>query len=117
MDSFTKMGTFRHPLEESDYRAARNTILRTYELFVRTKVYEDVGEQPSLHLNAGSNNKVEGPSHPILACIDEFVRCTNEHGIKLLRDIPENFNQQPSVRMIFIRILAVADSNCRWKSN
>ena len=111
------MGTFRHPLEESDYHAARNTILRTYELFVRTKIYEDVSEQPSLHFDAGRDNNVESPSHPILACIDEFVRNTNEHGIKLLRDVPEFFDRHSSVRMILIRIPAVTDSNCRRKSN
>jgi hypothetical protein len=117
MDSFTKIGTSRHPIKESDYHAARNTILRTYELFVRTKVYEDVGEQPSLHLDAGSDITMAGSSHPILACIDEFVRNTNEHGIKLLRDIPENCNQHTSVRMILIRKLAVTDNSCRLKSN
>lgn len=117
MDSFTKMGTFRHPPQESDYRAARNMILCTYELFVRTKVYDDVGGQPWLYLDAGGDIKVESPSHSILACIDEFVRSTNEHGIKLLRDIPESFNRHSSVRMSLIRKLAVTDSNCRRKFN
>ena len=102
MDSFTKMGTSRHLIKESEYHAARNTILRTFELFVRTKVYEDVGEQPSLHLDAGSGIKVESSSHPILAYIDEFARSTNEHGITLLRDIPENLNRHSPVRMILI---------------
>ncbi len=117
MDSFTKVATFRDPLKESDYSAARNMILRTYELFVRTKVYDDFGEQPSLHPDAEGDIKVEGPSHPVLACIDEFVRSTNEHGMKLLRDIPENFNQHSSVRMTLTRKLAVTDSNCRRKFN
>ena len=112
-----KMETFRHPPEDSDYHAARNTILRAYELFVRTKVYEDVGKHPSLHFDAGSDDKAESPSHPILAYIDEFVRNTNEHGIKLLQDIPEIFNRHSSVRMIFIRLPTVTDSNCRRKSN
>ena len=115
MDAFTKMATFRDPLKESDYNTARNTILRVYELFVRTKVYDDFGEQLPLRLDTGGAITVESPSHPILACIDEFVRCTNDHGIKLLRDIPENFTQHSSVRTILIRILAVTDSNCRQK--
>lgn len=115
MDSFTKMGTFGHPLKESDHHTARNMILRTYELFVRTKVYDNVWGQPSLHLVTG--DKVESPSHPILARMDEFVRCTNEHGIKLLRDIPENLSRHLSVRMAFVRKPAMTDSNCRRKSN
>lgn len=117
MDSFTKMGTLGHPLNESDPYAARNMILRTYELFVRTKVYDNVWGQPLLHLVTGDDTKVESPSHPILARIDEFVRCINEHGIKLLRDIPENFNRHSSVRTAFVRKPAVTDSNCRRKFN
>ncbi|KAH9080394.1 midasin [Lactarius deliciosus] len=96
MDSFTKMATFRDPLEESDYNEARNAILRTYELFVRTKVYDGFGERSSLHLDAGGDIKMDTPSHPVLACMDEFVRSANEHGMGLLRGIPEDFNQHSS---------------------
>ena len=110
MSFFTKMATFRDPLKESDYNAARNAILRGYELFVRTKVYDDFGE---LHLDAGGDIHVERPSHPILSCIDEFVRSANEHGMKLLGEI---FSHSP-VRMILIRKLSVTDSNRRQKFN
>ncbi|KAH9179366.1 midasin [Lactarius sanguifluus] len=85
MDSFTKMATFRDPLKEPDYNVARNAILRTYELFVRTKVYDGFGERSSLHPDAGGDIKMDSPSHPVLACMDEFVRSANEHGMKLLR--------------------------------
>ncbi|KAI9443340.1 midasin [Lactarius indigo] len=102
MDSFTKMATFRDPLKESDYTVARHAILRTYELFVRTKVYDGFGERPLPRPNAGGNIIAESPSHPILACVDEFVRSTNEHGTKLLRDIPDNFNQHSSVEIQLI---------------
>ncbi|KAH9065293.1 midasin [Lactarius vividus] len=102
MDSFTKTATFRDPLKEPDYNAARNAILRTYELFVKMKVYDGFGERSSLHLDAGGDTKMDSPSHPVLACIDEFVRSANEHGMKLLRGIPEDFNQHSSAEIQII---------------
>lgn len=89
------------PSTESDHHKAQGTILRIYELFVRT-TYDDFEGDSSSHFNTQDDNRTDGPSRAILASIDEFTGATKKHGANLLGDSPKYFTQESSVRALFI---------------
>lgn len=99
MDFFMKSTTSALPFTESDQVTAQSTILRIYELFVRT-TYDDFEEMHSLRLNVQDNTRTDAQSNPILTCMDEFTRAANQHGVKILRDTPKHFTQELSVRVL-----------------
>jgi hypothetical protein len=101
MDFFMKSTTATFPVKESHHLIAESTILRIYELFVRT-TYDDSEETSSMRANVPDDNRTDSPSSTILDRIDEFTRAINQRGVNLLRDIPNHFSQELSVRTRFI---------------
>jgi hypothetical protein len=97
MKSITAMPSFT----ESDRLTAQSTILRIYELFVRT-TYDDLWEPSLLHLNERDDNKTDGLSREILTYLDEFTRTVNEHGANILRGTSRHFTQDVLVRTLFL---------------
>ena len=102
--------------KEPHHLAAQRTILRIYELFVRT-TYDDFEETSSMRLDVPDDKRTDSSSNVILNHIDEFTRATKQHGTNLLRDIPKHFTQDLSVRVLFIWKLAVVHSTRRRKSS
>jgi hypothetical protein len=100
MDFFMKSITPAFPSTESDHLEAPGTILRIYELFVRT-TYDFEGDSSS-HLNTRDDNRTDGPSRAILTSIHEFTGATKKHGVNLLGDSPKHLTQESSVRALFI---------------
>ena len=104
------------PSTETDHLKAPGTILRIYELFVRT-TYDDLEGGSSSHLNTRDDNRADGPSRAILTSIDEFTGATKKHGANLLGDSPKHFTQaqESSVRVLFIwnfqKLMAVTGRN------
>ena len=84
---------------DSGHLTVQGTILRIYELFVRTTC-DDFWEPPLLHLNARDDNKTDGLSCQILIHLDEFTRTINEHGANLLRESSGHFTQDLLVRIL-----------------
>jgi hypothetical protein len=87
--------------KESYHLTAQSTILRIYELFVRT-TYDGFEETSSIHPNVRDDNRTDGPSNAILNHIYEFTRATKQHGTNLLRDTPKHFTQELSVSGLFV---------------
>jgi len=96
-----KSTTATFPVKESHHHMAEITILRIYELFVRT-TYDDSDETSSMRPNVPDDNRTDSPSSTILDRIDEFTRAINQRGTNLLRDVPNHFSQELSVRTRFI---------------
>jgi len=101
MDFFMKSTTTALPFIDSDQSTAQGTILRIYELFVRT-TYHDFGEPSSLHFIKRDDNKTDNSSHAILTCVDDFTKVTSQHGANLLRETPKRFTQDLSVGAFLI---------------
>lgn len=100
MDFFMKSTTLAYQSTESDRLRASSTVLRIYELFVRT-TYNDFEEAPSSHLSSCDDNKTDGPSRAILTHMDLFARATKRHGANLLGDSSKHFTQELAVRALF----------------
>jgi len=96
MDFFMKSTTPVLSSVESDHLAALGSILRIYELFVRTTC-DDFEPASSLHHNVQDDSRTDSPSRTIFTCIDEFTEATKQHGANLLRDPPKHFTQGLSV--------------------
>ncbi|KAI9508874.1 midasin nuclear AAA ATPase [Russula earlei] len=94
MDLFMKSMTAALPLSESDYLVAQNTMLRIYELFVRTTCRDF--ETSSLLSNGSEDSSTGDPSHTILTCIEAFTTVTGLHGADLLRETPKYFTRELS---------------------
>jgi hypothetical protein len=93
---------------------AQTTILRIYELFVRT-TYDDFEETSSMRFDVPDDSRIDNPSNTILDRIDEFTGATKQHGTNLFRDTPKHFTQELSVSTLFVWKLAAAHSSCRRK--
>lgn len=102
------------PPKEPRHLTAQRTILRIYELFVRT-TYDDFEETSSMRLDVRDDNKTDSPSNTILDRIDELARATKQQGTNLLRDATKHLTQELSVRVLFIwkllRLTAVTGGN------
>jgi len=96
-----KSTTAEFPSKDSHHLAAQSTILRIYELFVRT-TYDDFEDTSSMLPSVPDDNTTDSPSNAILNHIDEFTRATKQHGTNLLQDTPTHFTQELSVRTLFI---------------
>lgn len=114
MDFFIKSTTPALSSIEADHLAALGSILRTYELFVRTTC-DDFEPASSLHHDMQDDNRTDSPSRTILTCVDEFTRATKQHGANLLRDPPKHFTQGLSVSALFARELSEIDNSHRRK--
>ncbi len=79
---------------------AESTILRIYELFVRTR-YNNF-ETSSMRPDLPDDNRTDSLSNTILNRIDEFTKTITQHGTSLLRDTPKHFSQELSVRALLI---------------
>jgi hypothetical protein len=92
MKSTTALPSFT----ESDHFTTKSTILRIYELFVRTTY-----EGPSL--NVRDDNKTDGLSREVLTYLDDFTRAVKEHGAKILilRETSRHFTKHELVRTFF----------------
>jgi hypothetical protein len=84
---------------ESDHLTAQTTILRIYEVFVRTTYY-DIWEPSLLDLNARDDTKMDSPSREVLTYLEEFTKTINEHGANIPREISKHFAQDILVRML-----------------
>jgi hypothetical protein len=100
MDLFMKSTIGTSLLTDSGHFTVQSTILRIYELFVRTTC-DDFWEPSLLDLNAQDDNKTDGLSREIFIYLDEFMRTINEHGANLLRETSGHFTQELLVRMLF----------------
>src|ERR1700760_3490220 len=100
MDFFMKSTNTAFSSKESYHLTAQSTILRIYELFVRT-TYDDFEETSSMRADVRDDNRTDGPPNAILNHIDEFTRATKQHGMDLLRDTSKHFTQELSVRALF----------------
>ena len=98
MDFFMKSTTPMPLFTESDHLIAQTTILRIYELFVRTTYY-DILEPSVLDPNARDDNKMDSPSREVLTYLDDFNKTVNEHGASILRETPRHFTQDVLVRI------------------
>ena len=96
-----KSTTAAFPPKESYHLTAESTILCIFELFVRT-TYNDFNDASPMRPNVPDDNRADSLSNTILNRIDEFMRVINQHGAKLLRDIPKQFSQELSVSVLFI---------------
>ena len=101
MDFFMKSTTAAFLSKESHHLTAQITILRIYELFLRT-IYDGFEDTSLMLLSVPDDNSTDSPSDAILNHIDEFTRTTKQHGTNLLRDTPKHFAQELSVRALFI---------------
>jgi len=104
------------PPKESHRLMAESTILRIFELFVRT-TYDDFNDTSSMRPNASDDNRTDSLSNMILNRVHEFMRIIHRHGADLLRDIPKHFSQDLSVSALLIQKLATVDSSRRRKSS
>ncbi|KAH9969750.1 P-loop containing nucleoside triphosphate hydrolase protein [Russula dissimulans] len=101
MDFFMKSTTAALPSTESVHPTAQSTILRIYELFVRT-TYHHFEEPSSLHFNARDDSRTDNPSHAVLTRVDEFTKITSQHGANLLREAPKGFTRDLSAEIQLI---------------
>jgi hypothetical protein len=115
MDFFMKTSAAFLP-KETHHLMAQRTVLRIYELFVRT-TYDDFEETSSMGLDVPDNNRTDNPSNTILERIDEFTGAIKQHGMNLLRDTPKHSTQELPVSTLLVWKLAVAHSSRRRKSN
>jgi hypothetical protein len=90
-----KSATAPPSFTESDF-PTKSTILRIYELFVRT-TYEERS------LNARDDTKTDGLSREVLTYLDDFTRTINEHAAKILilRETSSHFTKYELVRTLF----------------
>jgi len=100
MDFFMKLTALAYQSTEPDHLRASGTILRLYELSVRT-TYNDCEEASSPHPNSCDDNKTDGPSRANLTYMDLFARAVKQHGENLLGDTPKHFTQELAVRALF----------------
>jgi hypothetical protein len=102
MDFFMKSTTAAFLFKEPHHLTAQSTILRIYELFVRT-IYHGFEDTPSMLLSVPDDNtKTSDASDAILNHIDEFTRATKQHGANLIRDTPRHFTQELSVGAVYV---------------
>ena len=100
MDFFMKSTTLAYQSMEPDHFRASSTILRIYELLVRT-IYNDFEGASSSQPNSCDDNETDGPSRAILTYMNLFTRAANQHGANLLGDPPKHFTQELAVRALF----------------
>ena len=101
MDFFMKSTTAAFSSKESYHLTAESTILRIFELFVRT-TYDDLNDTSSMRSNVPDDNRIDSLSNTILNRMDEFIRVVHEHGADLIQDIPKHFSQESSVSALVI---------------
>ena len=101
MDFFMKSTSAAFPLKESHHLTAETSVLRIFELFVRT-TYDDFNDTSSTRPKLRDDNRIDDLSDTILNRIDGLIRLINQHGVNILRDTPKHFSQEFSVGAPFI---------------
>ncbi|KAI0270022.1 midasin [Gloeopeniophorella convolvens] len=106
MDFFMKPTDFTRSFTDPDYPAAQKTILRAFELFVRTSAYNTFEGSPVRRPPLRDDDKIAERSSAILSHVDELARMTKSYGVNLLQRAPSLFGPEASVEIqVIIELL------------